>query len=120
MCQGLSMLPTLNERGDIVIVDHISPRWRGYQVGDIVLLSSPVGSHSNKNICKRITAKQNDIVRNTKGKFQEVKIPSGHVWIEGDNPYNSRDSRAFGPVPLGLVKGRVVARIWPLSKFTLL
>ncbi len=33
----------------------------------------------------------------------------------GDNRPNSRDSRAFGPVPLAQIIGRVVLRYWPLD-----
>lgn len=36
------------------------------------------------------------------------------MWIEGDNSLNSVDSRNYGPVPVNLLVGRVVARIWPL------
>lgn len=42
-----------------------------------------------------------------------VRIPSGHVWLEGDNPYNSTDSREYGPVPASLIVGRVVAVVFP-------
>ena len=35
--------------------------------------------------------------------------PGGH-WVEGDNPFVTDDSRAFGPA---VVVGRVVARLWP-------
>ena len=45
-----------------------------------------------------------------------LKVPPGHVYLVGDNLPWSRDSRTFGPVPLGLVNGKVVARVWPLSK----
>jgi phage repressor protein C with HTH and peptisase S24 domain len=31
-------------------------------------------------------------------------------WIEGDNPYGSDDSRAYGPAD---VVGRVLLRYWP-------
>lgn len=31
----------------------------------------------------------------------------------GDNMTVSRDSRDFGPVPLGLVKGKVLATLFP-------
>ena len=27
----------------------------------------------------------------------------------------SRDSRVYGPIPLALIRGKVVARIWPLN-----
>lgn len=45
-----------------------------------------------------------------------MKVPPGHVYLGGDNLPWSRDSRSFGPVPLGLVNGKVVARVWPWDK----
>ncbi|CAM9526924.1 unnamed protein product, partial [Phaeothamnion confervicola] len=41
------------------------------------------------------------------------QVPPGHVWLEGDNPDNSTDSRSYGPVPLAMIRGRVWARLWP-------
>jgi inner membrane protease subunit 2 len=29
---------------------------------------------------------------------EEVVIPDGHGWLEGDAPFNSEDSNYFGPV----------------------
>lgn len=40
-----------------------------------------------------------------------LTVPPGHVWIEGDNAARSRDSRDFGPIPLGLVRGRAVCKV---------
>ena len=35
-------------------------------------------------------------------------------WLESDNPQaGAVDSRAFGPVPAGLIEGRVLMRYWP-------
>lgn len=42
-----------------------------------------------------------------------VVIPPGHVWVEGDNPPFSKDSRHYGPLPNEWLRGRIVARIWP-------
>lgn len=42
-----------------------------------------------------------------------VQVPKGHIWICGDNLNHSRDSRHYGPVPLGLVTGKVVAELSP-------
>ena len=39
------------------------------------------------------------------------QVPPGHCWIIGDNLPASRDSRHFGPVPLALVRGKVLAKI---------
>lgn len=49
----------------------------------------------------------------SKGDVQYVTIPLGHVWLAGDNMANSTDSRHYGPVPLGMVRGKVLARVWP-------
>ena len=43
-----------------------------------------------------------------------VQIPQGHVWLQGDNYYNSTDSRHYGPVPYAVLRGRVVLKVWPL------
>ena len=38
-------------------------------------------------------------------------VPRGHVWLQGDNLPNSTDSRAYGPIPAGLIIARVIARV---------
>lgn len=43
-----------------------------------------------------------------------IMVPDGHIWVEGDNPWNSSDSRNYGTVPAGLIMGRVLFRLWPL------
>lgn len=47
------------------------------------------------------------------GMTMLCQVPRGHVWLEGDNLTESRDSRMYGPVPMGLIRGKVVARWWP-------
>ena len=42
-----------------------------------------------------------------------IVVPPGRVWLRGDNPRNSTDSRQYGAVPIALVEGRVVAKLWP-------
>jgi nickel-type superoxide dismutase maturation protease len=39
----------------------------------------------------------------------------GGWWLESDNPgAGAVDSRSFGPVPAGLIEGRVLMRYWPV------
>lgn len=37
-----------------------------------------------------------------------VEVPEGHVFVAGDHRDRSNDSRAFGPIPATLVRGRVL------------
>jgi len=45
-----------------------------------------------------------------------VDVQGRGVWLEGDNPEASTDSRHFGLVPLSLVKGRAIYRYAPPSR----
>lgn len=44
-----------------------------------------------------------------------IEVPPGHVWVAGDNLAWSRDSRFYGPVPMGLVMGKIVRYSNPSS-----
>ncbi|KAF6205460.1 hypothetical protein GE061_019633 [Apolygus lucorum] len=106
---GTSMLPTLLE-SDVVVCDR---RWwkQVLEKGDIVVARNVRDTRTL--VCKRVMAKSGDLVL-VKTGF--VEVPDGFVWLEGDNSYDSYDSRNYGPVPIEMVKGRVVLRIWPLSR----
>ena len=45
-----------------------------------------------------------------------VDANGGLVWVEGDNPSQSTDSRAFGPVRRRAIVGRAVYRYAPASR----
>lgn len=69
------------------------------------------------NIVKRVLYVEGELVEFEKlGEKHQLRIPKGHIWVEGDNKEFSRDSRDYGPLPLSLVKGIVRYRIWPLDK----
>lgn len=40
-------------------------------------------------------------------------VDGGEIWVEGDNPLASTDSRSFGSLPASSVVGVPFARIWP-------
>ena len=47
------------------------------------------------------------------------KIPSGDVFVMGDNRTLSCDSRYWGPISESTIVGKVDVRIWPLSRLGL-
>lgn len=86
---GDSMLPTLRP-GDRLLVARIG---RAKQ-GDLVVVRDP--RSSSRLVCKRV-----------------VSADARHIVVRGDNPDASTDSRAFGPVPIEWVVGRVLRRYYP-------
>ncbi|KAH7435801.1 hypothetical protein KP509_06G080300 [Ceratopteris richardii] len=115
--QGNSMQPTLQQghkdfisllKGDVVFYEKISAPAYKYCRGDVVVLRSP--TDPDQLMVKRLIAMQGDWV-NVPGSHEIHQIPKGRCWVEGDNGNLSLDSRNFGPIPLGLVKGRVTIKI---------
>ena len=47
---------------------------------------------------------------------QPYRVPSGDVYVMGDNRTESCDSRYWGPVPESSIVGKVDMRIWPLNR----
>uniref|UniRef100_A0A1E1WX87 Mitochondrial inner membrane protease subunit n=1 Tax=Amblyomma aureolatum TaxID=187763 RepID=A0A1E1WX87_9ACAR len=112
ICSGSSMEPTIASN-DILITEHISVHANNIRRGDIVIAKCP--NNPKQYICKRVVAVHGDHL--ISGFFAR-KVPKGHVWLEGDNKENSTDSRLYGPVPLGLIRGRAVCRVYPYQKAT--
>lgn len=81
---GTSMLPTYDE-GQLILA--VKP-FRKVRLHDIVIIS-----HQGREKIKRIT-----------------ELDGNRVYVRGDNPRHSTDSRHFGWIERHHVKGRVV---WP-------
>lgn len=117
LVMGPSMLETFNVVGDLLIVEALTPLFRGYRVGDVVVAKSP--TKQGQYVVKRVRAVAGDVVNvphircSRRGPFEEHIIPQGYVWLQGDNPRNSNDSRDYGPVPLTLLKYRALCRVYP-------
>ncbi|XP_076230821.1 mitochondrial inner membrane protease subunit 1-like [Calliopsis andreniformis] len=109
MCVGPSMEPTLYDN-DVLITERISITLQKLKKGDIIISKCP--SNPKQYICKRVVGLPGDKVKHG------VIVPNGHVWLEGDNTNNSTDSRVYGPVPQGLLRGRAFCRILPLRDIT--
>ena len=114
--EGESMQPTLNalnnkesQTGDIVLVRPIGPflSVKKIQRGHIVTFKSMV--HPTTLNIKRVIGLEGDSIITTRGN--EVIIPKGHCWLEGDNIQHSLDSNRVGPVPLGMISGKAVLKL---------
>ena len=99
-----SMLPDLRP-GDRLLVDPTSYRSRRPRRGEIVVVRDP--GDPGRLLVKRVGATEGESVS------PGAPVPTGTVYVLGDVPGRSRDSRSFGPVPLGTVVGRVWYRYAP-------
>jgi len=101
--------------------------------GDIVVFHSPI--NDDEDLVKRVVAVENDHVAISGGKLYvngvaqdepflleqdfsgemgEIVVPSGHVFVMGDNRNNSGDSRLFGPIPTDSIIGKAFLVYWPI------
>lgn len=101
---GESMVPALNP-GDYLICESLSSALGLIRKGNLVVIESPV--QSGLRVIKRVAGVEGDVI-NFNGNSQ-VTIARGQLFVLGDNPGRSTDSRSFGPVPVASVVA--VARI---------
>ena len=128
-----SMSPTLHD-GSVVLIDKVTFVRREPRRGDVIVTSDP---RSGEAIVKRVVAVGGDSVAIDDGSlvingsrvaesyidndhmegyyFGPDVVPAGHLFLLGDNRSDSVDSRAFGPIGVDDVEGRVLAEIWPLG-----
>ncbi|XP_061780847.1 mitochondrial inner membrane protease subunit 2 [Nerophis lumbriciformis] len=113
--EGESMQPFLNpdatSEGDVVLLNRWSVRNNEVQRGDIVSVMSP--RNPQQKIIKRVIGLEGDFIRTLGYKKRYLRVPDGHLWIEGDHRGHSLDSNTFGPVSVGLLHGRASHIIWP-------
>ncbi|NWT92820.1 IMP2L protease, partial [Urocynchramus pylzowi] len=81
----------------------------------IPCLRSP--RNPEQKIIKRVIALEGDIIKTIGYKKKYVKVPHGHIWVEGDHHGHSFDSNAFGPVSLGLLHARATHILWPPQRW---
>jgi signal peptidase I len=137
-----SMEPTLMV-GDRILVNKLSYHLHGVTRGDIVVFAVPPKERPEpgvKDLVKRVIGLPGDVVSSSGGRvyinhkpLPEPWLPTGTVttgiktqtippheyFVMGDNRSDSQDSRFFGPISRSLIVGRVVVRIWPLSRLHL-
>ncbi|MEB3197875.1 MAG: signal peptidase I [Candidatus Sericytochromatia bacterium] len=142
-----SMRPTL-EVGDRLVIDKFTPRWGGLAHGDIVVFAAPPEAHLAGEMVKRVVALPGERLALRQGRLwvddrpvllaassgelpgQEPDwnalgmpggtVPLDHLFVMGDDPRNSTDSRVFGPVPQARVTGLARVGVWPWHRVRLL
>jgi nickel-type superoxide dismutase maturation protease len=88
------MVPTLAPGDRVVVLRGVGP-WRpAIRVGDLVALADP--RDPGRTMIKRV-----------------VGFEAAGVLVRGDNEALSTDSRHFGPVDAGGLRGRVILRYHP-------
>ncbi|KFY94306.1 hypothetical protein V498_03925 [Pseudogymnoascus sp. VKM F-4517 (FW-2822)] len=114
---GGSMLPTFEVLGDWVISNKAYRRGRGVVVGDLVTFRSV--REPGEKVIKRVIGLEGDyVLTGTPGSGSKnmTQVPKGHCWVTGDNLNDSIDSRMWGPLPMGLIRGKVIAKVLPWSE----
>lgn len=126
---GDSMDPTL-VTGEYLIVNRLSYRFASPQRGDIIVFYPP--PNPNEEYIKRIIGLPGDVVEvkgghvyvngqllnepyltvntNSPGTWQ---VPTGQLFVLGDNRNNSSDSREWGSVSMDKVVGKAILVYWP-------
>ncbi|XP_044477849.1 mitochondrial inner membrane protease subunit 2-like [Mangifera indica] len=95
---------------DYVLVEKFCLGNYKFSHGDVIVFRSP-RNHKQKHV-KRIVGSPGDWI-GTHSSYDVLKVPDGHCWVERDNPSSSMESRTYGPIPLGLVQGRITHIVWP-------
>jgi signal peptidase I len=100
--EGTSMAPTLRPGDFLVAVRPIQP-----SRGSLVVVEHP--QHRGFEMVKRLVARGGDVVDGR-------TLSSDEVWVVGDMPAASSDSRTFGAIERTAIRGEILARYWPPSR----
>ncbi|NPV71212.1 MAG: signal peptidase I [Firmicutes bacterium] len=129
---GPSMEPTVHD-AERVFLSKFAYRIGTPQRGDVVVFHLP--KRGDKDFIKRVIGLPGETLEIRLGRVYinqqpidepyvrkdvlsdhpKVVIPAGQVFVMGDNRPNSHDSRAFGPVPINLLRGKALVVYWPLG-----
>jgi signal peptidase I len=136
-----SMYPTLKVK-DRLLVEKLAYQYRDVRRGEIIVFKTPKSVQVRNNdkiedFVKRVVGlpgetveiKANQVLINGKPLNepylpkgivttgdQRVIVPIDQYFVMGDNRGDSFDSRGWGTVPRSLIVGRVLFRVYPLTR----
>ncbi len=130
--EGASMEPTLSNRA-LLIVDTVFTSLRPFHRGDVVVFRFP--RNPSVEYVKRVIALPGETVMVAHGYvfvngsplaepylrepvryfWGPATVPSGSVFVLGDNRNSSSDSHVWGPLPIDFVVGRAWLTLRPFS-----
>lgn len=124
---GASMEPTFHQNERLLV----TKLGTEFQHGDIIVFYHP--NDPNKRLIKRVVAVAGDVVEISSGSvfvngvelaepylarlggtyFAAQEVPTGCVFVLGDNREISNDSRILGSIPEDRVIGKAMLRFYP-------
>lgn len=120
-------------RGDVVVFDRVTSNGRDIQHDDLIkrVVGLPGETVSiracqvyvdgklleEKYLPKRDIEQTDLVARCRQPEMSPVEVPSGQVFVLGDNRPQSMDSRVFGPVDKKSIVGRAFVVIWPIGRW---
>lgn len=136
-----SMEPTLLI-GDRLVVEKVTYRLHPPETGDIIVFQPPqllqeqFGFLPDKAFIKRVIGTPGDLVQVQNGivylngqplqeayiaeppayQMNAVRVPTGRVFVMGDNRNNSNDSHVWGFLPQQNIIGRAIFRFFPFNR----
>lgn len=129
--KGDSMLPNFHD-GELLLTEKVTYRIYKPERGDVIVFRAP---QRNVDFIKRIVGLPGDTIRIEDGtvfindeKLVEpyetqktqgsasVVLGQDEYFVLGDNRGSSSDSRSFGPVRRGAMRGKVWLVYWPITK----
>lgn len=142
---GQSMDPTFHH-AEYVMTDKLSYKFGLPKRGDVVVFEAPPAANCPEgtgcDFIKRVIGIPGDTVEVRDDHFYvnnialdepyiavtvktlpgaytnngPIVVPPGSYFVSGDNREHSSDSRAWGPVSLDRIVGKVFFRYWPLNR----
>ena len=129
------MMPNFSD-GELLLTEKVSYYMGDPNRGDVIVFKAPIaGNLGKRDFIKRIIGLPGEIVRITDGQIYindqkliesyetqetggniDISLSEDQYFVLGDNRNSSSDSRTFGTIKRGSVKGRTFLVYFPFNK----